>query len=395
MRLFLKRLILIVLLIALGVALGAATAVLRIRAVPWQGYVAGGPDDPHLTARRPVGEALPRAVLPVKDFDFGAMDMDLPGRHEFVVTNAGETMLKLGKGPTSCGCTMSTLAQTQIAPGQSATVVVEWKAKKDPGVYKETATILTNDPSQERIVLTVSGRMVPALEVVPEQISLGQLSVSQAASGEARVFGFRREPLAIVNAELTDRASADRYSVHIEPLTANEIQEKTDARSGFRVQIKSKSGLPLGAIRQTIRLTTNYRDRAPIVLPIEGMVTSDLSVFGDGWNAETNVLNLGTISGRSGVRQNVVIVARGPHAKQVEFKLVEVRPSLLKVVLTKTVRMKDRPVAQAILTVEIPPHTPPANFLGSGDSPMGEIVVQTNHPEVPRLRIQVSFLVEG
>lgn len=389
-----KRLLLVVLVLGIGVAVGAAAAMLRIRAVPWQGFTTGGPDDPHL-ASRPAGAGAPKAVVDRTDHDFGAMDMDLEGRQAFTFTNAGTGVLKLTTGTTSCGCTLSRIDRDEVLPGESTKVVVQWKAKKSPGVYKESATIITNDPARERVVLSVSGRMIPAIEVVPAELSLGQLSVSQAASGEVRVFGFRPAPLEIIGVELLVRGSADHFSVRHERLSPAEIREKPDAQSGLRVQISAKSGLPLGAIRQTIRLKTNYRDRGPVDLPVEGMVTSDLAIFGDGWNAETNVLNLGTISGRSGVRENLVIVARGPKAQQVDFRLIDARPELLKVELGKTIRTKDRPVAQAILTIRVPPNTPPANFIGTGDAPMGEIVIQTNHPEVPRLRIMVSFLVEG
>jgi hypothetical protein len=378
-----------------GLAIGAGTALLRIHAVPWQGYVTGGPDDPHVAARAQALAGVPKVVVDQPEHQFGAMDMDREGRYEFLFRNAGQTVLHLSKGPTSCGCTLAELKQTEIAPGGSAKVAVVWKAKKTPGTFRETATILTNDPAHDRVVLTVAGRMIPAIEVVPPELSLGQLSVSQSASGEVRVFGFRPGPLAILRQDMSDLAIADRFSVQVERLSPHEVQEKPDARSGLRVLIKVKSGLPLGAIHQTIRLATSYRDRPPVEVPVEGMVTSDLAVFADGWNPETNVLNLGTISGRSGVRQNVVIVARGPQAKQVDFKLLEVRPSLLKVNLGKTIRTKDRPVAQTILSIEVPPQTPRANYIGSAESPTGEIVISTNHPEVPKLRIKVSFLVEG
>jgi hypothetical protein len=390
-----KRLFHILLILLLGVGTGSLVAVLRTRAVPWQGYTTGGPNDPAQIARRVTSERASRLEVPVRSHDFGVMDMDREGRHEFVFRNVGQDVLRLSKGSTSCGCTLSQVDQTEIAPGQSAKVVVQWKAKKNPGVYQETATILTNDPAQPRVVLTVSGRMVPALEVVPSELSLGQLSVSQAAEGEVRVFGFRPEALVIGGFQAAEAASADWFSAVFSPLSSEEIREKADARSGVRVQIKVKSGLPLGAIRQTIKLTTNYRDRPPVEIPIEGMVTSDISLFGEGWNAETNVLSLGTINGRTGRRKNVVIVARGPRSKLVDFRLVEARPRLLKVELGKTLRMKDRPVAQAVLSVEVPPNTPAANFIGSGDAPMGQIVIETNHPQVPRLRISVSFLIEG
>lgn len=391
---FLRRTVGVLLILLAGLAIGAGAATLRLWAVPWQGYVTGGPDDPRIAARGRVTSGAPRVEVDRTEYDFGPMDMDLEGRHAFVFTNTGGSVLRLSKGATSCGCTLSQLDETEIPAGRSAKVVVVWKAKKEPGEYKESATIMTNDPSRDRVVLTVTGRMVPAVELVPAAVSLGQLSVSQPASGEVRVYGFRPQPLEILDHELSDPATAGQFTVQVEPLPEGEIRERPDARSGFLIGIKVKSGLPLGAIRQTIRLKTNYRDRPPVEIPIEGLVTSDLAVFADGWNRETNVLHLGTVTGRRGVRQNVVILARGQLARQVDFKLVEVRPELLHVSLGQTIHTKDRPVAQTTLTIEIPPNTPAANFIGTAEAPMGEIVIATNHPEVPELKINVSFLVE-
>ena len=46
------------------------------------------------------------------------------------------------------------------------------------------------------------------------------------------------------------------------------------------------------------------------------------------------------------------------------------------------------------LFVQIPKGSPPVNCFGSDQGKLGQIVLETNHPRMPQLRIPVRFLVE-
>ena len=50
--------------------------------------------------------------------------------------------------------------------------------------------------------------------------------------------------------------------------------------SAVRAVVTAKSGLPLGAINQTIRVQTNVEDAPELELPIAGAVVSDISIVG-------------------------------------------------------------------------------------------------------------------
>ena len=72
--------------------------------------------DPETTAARSTS-GRPVAVAEDTTFDFGVMDPLTSGTHKFVIRNKGTAPLKLAKGPTSCKCTLGTVANGYLEPG--------------------------------------------------------------------------------------------------------------------------------------------------------------------------------------------------------------------------------------------------------------------------------------
>jgi len=384
-----KTWLLAALAVLLGLGLGLATAAIRIRLVPWEADI-----DPLL---RPAASptAQPRVVVDQADFDFGRMDTQSHGSHEFRLTNRGDGPLRLERGTTTCKCTVSTLRLTELLPGQSTIVLVEWKSTGDPGPYRESATILTNDPNRPRITLTITGLMVASLRVKPAEVTFPQLSAGESASAEVRVFGYRAEPLAITGYSVTDKALGPYFQAVFEPIPEGEVKEEKEATSGVRVRIGVKSGLPQGTFRQTIILSTNFADRPTIELPVQGTVTGDLAVYGPGWNPDGNVLVIGPVNGHEGARRALTIVVRGPHRQQFRPEIAEVHPEFVRVELGETSETAGGAVRRTPLWIEIPKGVGPGRYTGTEDSPPGRILIKTHCPQIPELRILLMFVVEG
>ena len=51
-------------------------------------------------------------------------------------------------------------------------------------------------------------------------------------------------------------------------------------------------------------------------------------------------------------------------------------------------------VVETPLVIEIPPGSPAVNRLGSDQGKLGEIILETTHPRVPKVRILVRLAVE-
>ena len=82
---------------------------------------------------------------------------------------------------------------------------------------------------------------------------------------------------------------------------------------------------------------------------------------------------------------------RGAHRQQIEFRTPQVKPDFVAVTLGK--REELGYVIAVPLTVEIPPGSPAVNYLGYTPETTGEIVIPTNHPELAKVRLKLTFAV--
>ena len=118
-------------------------------------------------------------------------------------------------------------------------------------------------------------------------------------------------------------------------------------------------------------------------------------MVGPNWNQDRNTLMLGAVPRQKGVKRQMMLLVRGPLRKEVVFNPLEVTPSWLKVSLGQWTEINNGAVILIPLMIEIPPESPPANHLGSEQGPLGKIILETTHPQVPKLQIFVRFAVEG
>jgi len=389
-----KNLFAVALLLMMGVGIGLGTAQWRLRIATWD----SGADQSEPTAATVESKspgAAPKAVVDQTDFDFGTLDLSGSGSHDFVLSNAGDAPLKIEKGETSCRCTMSEIERDTIAPGESAKITISWKPTETPGPYRQTAVILTNDPANPRITLTISGRTVTAVMFRPQQLVFSRVTAGDTAEAEARLYCYLDQPMEITGRAWSDAATAQWFDAALRPLTAEELKEDASARSGSLVSVTLRPGLPQGPIRQSLVVQTNLESVPKLTLPIEGVVGSEITVAGAGWNAEAGLLNLGEVSRESGVKRRLLLVVRGEHRREVRIEIERSAPDILKVELGQPQEINQGAVIQVPLLVEVPKNSPPANHLGSQQGKLGEILLKTTHPHVPQLRLLVRFIVEG
>src|SRR5262245_28223973 len=75
----------------------------------------------------------PRAAVDEKEYDFGQMEPGVSGKHGFIIRNAGDDVLELKLGGTTCKCTISGVSDNRVPPGKSATMTMEWNTGRyDP-----------------------------------------------------------------------------------------------------------------------------------------------------------------------------------------------------------------------------------------------------------------------
>jgi len=372
----------IILTTIVGTAAGLGMALLRIAWVPWEKEAA-----PAETAK---------VVVDQTQFNFGDMDFDATGSHDFVFSNAGTVPLELALGAKSCQCTDASIEHAQVAPGDSTKVTMQWKPKETAGPYRQTATIRTNDRARPEVTLTVSGRINVPLRAVPAELSFGGVSADEGAAGEVRLLCYLAKPLEILGYTFSDKALGEHFALKFEPLPAAQLREEPAARSGKLMTVTVKPGLPHGQFHPRILIRTNLDSATAIDVPIRLTVLSDIDIVGprDVWDPQTRVLSFGTVRSEEGRQRRLWLRVRGPYRQQVQLKSVVDLPDMLKVTLGDPQPINEGAVFRIPLIIEVPKGTSHTTHLGGEQGSFGEITIETNHPKLPKLSIHASFRVE-
>lgn len=377
--------------VVIGAILGVGLSVARIHHRPWDG-TPNGLNEGEAAAKPQPDEPHPRAVPNETTYDFGVMDIDSHGKHEFIITNYGDRPLTLEKGDTSCKCTLADLDRNVVNPGESAKVTVEWHTKGFMGPYRQTAAVLTNDPTRHRLALSITGRVVAIVRPIPDELALSSLPSTAAHTATVNVFCYKPYPFQITGHEFSDPATAEAFEVRAEPMPEDQVKAESGATSGQIVHVTVKPGLPLGPFQQTITLKTNLPGNRTIAIPVKGTVVGDIRVVGPaGWDSNTNTLYLGTFGSDEEVQRNLMIFVRGAEANNIRVEIGRREPEFLQATLGTPITGGN--LTRIPLTIRLPKGGEPMDYSGTESAKPGQIVLKTNHPMAKELSIKVRFAI--
>jgi len=346
-----------------------------------------------VTASTDSDKGGPRMLVPQPHYDFGSMQRGTSKSHEFEIRNVGTAPLKLRSGGTTCKCTLSRVPEMPVPPSGSTMVKLEWSAKSDSGPFRQTATILSNDPAQSQIELTVDGQILAISGVEPPEFVFDKLGVDGTKSASVYVMAMLQDDLAVKDPLFADPTIRDKFDVKIEPVDRDNLPNKL-ARRGTRVTITAKPGLPVGRFNSWLTLHTNLPEAEKLDVPVVGLVVGDISVRGiKGWNDEQGVLVIGSVKSSEGGHATVSLMVRGPDAAAVQFGVKSSDPPELKAKIGAPRKLSDT-LVQVPVDIEIPAGTHPMVHLDTAQGDAGRIVFSTTHPKIKELALPVRFAVE-
>lgn len=90
-------------------------------------------------------------------FNFDSVRENTAVKHKFHFTNTGQSVLKVRKISTSCGCTASALSSYEIAPGEDGFIEVTFNSHRKRGYQRHTITVITNNPHNPVKQLVMEG----------------------------------------------------------------------------------------------------------------------------------------------------------------------------------------------------------------------------------------------
>ena len=359
---------------------GLALAAMRVVPAEWS-------ESPHGNPTPLEQRDLAVAVVDEAEHSFGTMDVGQKGSHTFVIRNEGRGVLLLKQGETSCKCTRSVLEATRVPPGGTTSVHVQWKTEHSTPNFRQGTNILTSDPANPRLILTVHGEVRAELATLPESLVLPDVALDEPATGKLLLFSQQWEEFEIVEI----KSPLKPLSWKLCEVDSHAL-ETIVARTAYEIEVEFAPGSLAGPFAGCLTIEVAVPgETVPRSVPVEvqGEVLENVTVFGAGLDS-SGCLRLGKVSHGVELRRNLCLVVRGKH-RELAIEQVRVEPRYLQVKLDP---QQQRGVASTRQRFEVivPADAPLESRLGDS---RGQIVLVTNHPQTPEVRIEVEFAVQS
>lgn len=111
-----------------------------------------------------------RIVVEPSEVDFGEIAADQPAISTLQVLNAGAVPLHIEDIRTSCGCTVATLAQDTLAPGEQTALSIRFDPQAHPGLYGPLLRLVylaSNDPATPELEIPVHVSVMAPVTAAP------------------------------------------------------------------------------------------------------------------------------------------------------------------------------------------------------------------------------------
>lgn len=398
--------ILVSCLLGVGVGFGSAVSALTINA--WNPKLEY---KKHADLIRDAGEQAsnPNAKAQIDEtvFDFGLRNVKEKGTHDFTIKNVGTAPLTLQVNRTTCTCTGIDLSvkwgitsqSVTVSPGQSATASLHYDAERaTAGAYNQGGTLVSNDPDNREIYLSVKGVFTAPIVLSPSSLFFPTVPARGTQSATLRIYGFEKTPLRLEEAEWNDRTHFDLQLKRSELDDADkEHSMNRHATSVYEAVATVKPGLPVGTFQEKFYVRTNYPTEPSFEFMIRGQIAgSGITISGMGFDKETGVARLGKTLVGQRLTKDLMIQFQGTAALEAELKVRSVKPEWLKVTLTQP---HDIGAASSrrrfyTMTVEVPVEATVGNYTRIDEDGESVITLETGLEDSPTLRIPVQFVVE-
>lgn len=101
----------------------------------------------------------PKITFETTSHNYGVIFAGDDGEVDFNFKNEGKSPLIISNVVSSCGCTIVKWSKDPVMPNQTGTIKVAYNTNII-GDIKKSITVSTNDQSQNRIVLILTGKVV-------------------------------------------------------------------------------------------------------------------------------------------------------------------------------------------------------------------------------------------
>jgi len=263
--------------------------------------------------------------------DFGMVPRGPIVTHYFHVTNTTGVPLHIASVRVSCGCLSASATRTELAPGESTTIVAQLHTNRFSGFWRKPLYVTFDQPQWAEVTIMVQAISRDDVALSPEALAFGRVrqGTTPAASTTVQLSGGNWKVL-----------GAKSDSDYVQPRLG--LIRQAAGESAYQVTAQLRPDLPAGSWYTTIKVTTDNPAVSQLTIPLTVDVGPSLSV-------SPKMTILGRIKQGTETERKIIVRSDQP------FRILEVKGT------DKQVRVVDdtpgsAPVHRLVLTLR--PNTP-------------------------------------
>lgn len=209
----------------------------------------------------------PRAVVDEPIFDAGQVDKGAEVNHDFRIRNTGDQPLRIEEVRPACGCTVADYDET-IAPGASGKIHAVLDTVDQSGAISKGLTVITNDPENPRLMLTIKAEVTPLVYLRPGFARFVQTEGSGVGQVEQIIFTRSFDDLEVVEVE----SPYPFIMTEAREATEEERLEEATGRQWVVTVKLDYDQAPVGSLADYVRIHTNHPKQKTVSVPVSGFV---------------------------------------------------------------------------------------------------------------------------
>lgn len=191
---------------------------------------------------------------------------------DFELRNDGPVELVITDVHPTCGCTVASF-DARIAPGAVGRIHAEMDTVDFSGPIAKTLTVLSNDPVQPRVMLTIKARVEPQVNAFPGYARFVFVQHQPPVTVKQWLWAENFADLRI----LAVKSPYDFVRVAFRPATADERRPDAPGVNQWIVETTIQPEAEVGALRDFLVVETNHPKQKELRLAVTGFVRPLLS----------------------------------------------------------------------------------------------------------------------
>lgn len=210
-----------------------------------------------------------RIFSPKPTYDFGDAPQNDKVEYEFELENRGKKPLEISRVNPTCSCTVAEPAKKRLEPGEKTTVKATFNTQTFNGPVTKTLVVDSNDQTQPRFNLTISGRVSQAFRPSATEVNFGTLRKGTK---------FPEQQFDVLTAATMSSTLLDVQSDHPNVKAKFDRLPANSPAKGYRVTVTLEGQPPVGSLRGALTVITDLTSQKQFTVPFVAQIDGEVAM---------------------------------------------------------------------------------------------------------------------